>query len=380
MTKTTTSTSGTTQSYAAQQNSAFANDAPEYVTLEQRLRAFLDADKNKATRYWATVDQFKLRYENLTQWSDINLCKAYFCSLDSIMIDATMQRFLDVEHLCDIIETFHNLKINPVRVFDDPKNPGKPMCWDGQHTVLTLYTIAKYVLDLDPAECEVPVVMYPIKDRAQAREIFTYNNDGNGLKSLDAIDLFHQKISGVRADHSINPEWLMDELKQQYLEAADMFATDKKFGNIHMPGALTRLQELMRYDAVITKYFCQYFQNVCNSNRPVDSKESVFLYAFFDLCEKDATIDVDDEYISSVADALKVVGNNDFDAQCMWKRARYSYHQWYQQNLHLFNSMLGIRYPDELGITFLLAQIEKTGLPVPNYNNNYYPVPNGDLF
>ena len=84
------------------------------------------------------------------------------------------------------------------------------------------------------------------------------------------------------------------------------------------------------------------------------------------------------EFIRSVAKALKVVGVNDFDSYALWDRARAACQRdWYKTHIDL----LGIRYPEyPLGLTFLIDQIAKAGVPVPYYGKKMFDVDADLLF
>lgn len=368
--------------YADSVNKQFEKSDSHFVNLKDRLRQRLTNETFLQSILENTAESFKEKHTHLKSWSDMKLCRGSSCALGDIRIDVTMQRMVIFMWLINILNKFEEIRINPLRVFEDPDNPGKYICWDGQHTGLALYVIATMVLGENPDDCEIPIIIYPIEHKSDARRNFMYAN-GEGSWDLDPIDFFQQMIFGVRTDGTQTPSWLVAEEKQKYLENAKMFATNRKFGDAAEPGAQPRMEELMdsNYKPSITKHFCKYFTSVCESSRPVQPKESWMLYEYFRLCDADETIQLNDDYVRSVARALKVVGSNDFDSADLWTRAKSSYQDYYQHNLRNGVDMLGIRYPEKpLGITFLIAQIRKAGVPVPYYQETYYNVPEKDLF
>jgi hypothetical protein len=105
------------------------------------------------------------------------------------------------------------------------------------------------------------------------------------------------------------------------------------------------------------------------------------LYEYFKLCELDPTIEVTDEYIRSVAKALKTTGFGDFDSSSLWDRAKSSYQDYYRHTVRAGYDILGIRYPEyPLGNTFVIAQIAKAGIKVPYYSETLWNVDAADLF
>lgn len=372
-----------TKTYADSINQQFYKSQSHYVSLKQRLRNVLQNETYLQTILDDSIEDFKERNENIKSWTDIDFPLARSTTLDKIVIDTTLQRFLMFYWAVRILDNFQEIKVQPIQVYEDPDCPGKYVCWDGQHTAIMLFIIASYVLNEDISKCEVPIVINSSKMKSQMRQVFIDIN-GEGKRPLDAIDKYQQMIFGVRTDNSDINDWLIAEQKQQYLEKAKMFATHEKFNNTDMPGAVTRMQELMdtkSYSPIITKYFTQYFTAICHSSRPVQPKESWMLYEYFRLCEIDPKINVTDSYIRSVAKALKVVGVTDFDSLDLWARAKSSYQNYYRNNISQYHDLIGIRYPEKpLGLTFLIAQIAKSGTDVPFYVDTLYPVPVGDLF
>jgi len=292
---------------------------------------------------------------------------------------------LDFKHAINILDHFWQILVMPICVYEEPACPGKYVCWDGQHTAIVLLMIAKHVLgESNLNNIRIPVVVYPSTMKSDMRQCFITLN-GEGKKPLDDIDKFHQKVFGVRTDGSTNPDWILNEKKQQALENAKMFATNEKFGDIKEPGALTRLKELtnLTYDLSVTENFCKYFKSMCNSSRPVQPKESWLLYDFFNLCNN-AKITVDDQYIKGITDSIrKAFNGQDIDVIYLSHKAKLSYQEWWRLNKpNPDGTLWGINYPTEEKRTqvFFLAQLRKnfTGA-LPNFRNPPWIVPSADL-
>lgn len=369
--------------HADKVNSQFTKSQSHYVTLTQRLRSVTEGETYLQSTLENAIDDFRDRNPQYKKWSDITLCSAQKTTLDKIAIDTTLQRLLIFFWAMDILDEFWEIQVEPIRVYQDSACPGKYVCWDGQHTAIVLFIIASMVLGEDISKCEVPIVVYPSTQKAEMRRVFMAAN-GEGKRKLDAIDKFQQMIFGVRTDGSQIESWVIAEQKQQWLESAKMFATHKKFNDVNEPGAYTRMDEIMdtkNYQPIITRYFTQYFTAVCRSSRPVQPKESVFMYEFFKICETDSNFEVTDKYIRDVAKALKVTGHGDFDAITFWHKAKTSYQNYYRDNMRNGWDILGIQYPEaRLAITFMIAQLKKAGLEVPHYTDTYWEVDEGDLF
>jgi hypothetical protein len=368
--------------YADQINQQFYRAESHYVTLEERLRSVTESSSYFSAILADSIEEFVERNPQFKSWKDIrpNVQQAIDVPLGDIVIDTTLQRLLMFMWVIKILDDFDPFEVNPISVYQDPDIPGKYVCWDGQHTAVVLYIVVAMALGEDINKITVPVNIHPSTSKAKMRKVFMRKND-DGQLNIDLIDKFQQMVFGVRTDGATFPTWLVAEQKQQYLEQAKMFATNKKFSDENESGALTVMTQLMdtkNYTPQITQYFTKYFLGVCRSARPVQPKESWMLYEYFRLAEDDANIDVTDDYIRSVAKALKVVGVNDFDSYSLWSRARVACQRDWRKT---HDDLLGIRYPEyPLGVTFLIAQIAKAGVAVPFYDKKMFNVDKDLLF
>lgn len=369
--------------YSDKVNSQFHKSQSHYVGLAQRLRETINNESWKETVLADAVEGFKTKFAEITKWAHFKFCKAQSTTLDKIVIDITLQRMLNIVHVANIIDQFRQIKIMPICVYQDPAQPGKYICWDGQHTAIVLYVIAN-MLKLDISKCQIPIVIYPSEEKSEMRENFIGLN-GPDKSNLDHIDIVQQKIFGVRTDGNTNPDWVLVEQKQQAYENAKMFLTHTKFGDANEGGAQARLEEFLHpaYDLSITEAFTKYFFKVCYSSRPVQPKESWLMYEYFRLA-KVSGIALDDVFIREVAQSLRTAFNNDFDAIALLHRAKTSYQEWWRANKPYPDGTLqGIRYPEKpMGLTFLIAQIDKNLKKTkgPKLLNPLWPVDKKDLF
>lgn len=368
--------------YAEKINQQFYKSKSHYVSLEKRLIETVNTDNYKKSTIAAAVEEFRIRNPHITGWDDLTFCRCEKTTLDKIVIDVTLQRMLNINHSCNIMDKFQQIRVMPISVYEDPLAPGKFVCWDGQHTAIVLFLIAALSLKLDISKCEIPIVVYASSQKAEMRENFMELN-GEAKLPLDLIDYFHQMVFGVRTDNSSNPLWKLVEEKQQALEKAGIFATHAKFNDTDQPGALSRLDELMdtkKYTLSITQYFCKYFSAVCGSNRPVQPKEVWMLYEYFRLCQNTGIV-IDDAYIEGVAKSLQF-DNGDFNSIALANEAKLSYQRWWiDNNISIDGSLRGITYPEyRMGMTFLIKQIAKRFNGKVPTGNPLWEVPAKDLF
>jgi len=371
--------------YADQVNAQFHKSESQYVSVGQRLSNTIGSDSFNTALVNDAVDEFKIRNPNIKKWSDISLCEPAITTLDKIDIDITLQRLLELIHACRIMDNFKQILVQPICVYRDPVRPGRFICWEGQHTSVVLYMIAALVLGEDISKCQIPISINPGAKKSDMRDCFITMGSPEGRMSIDAIDLFQQKVFGVRTDKVKNrPDWELNEKKQQALEGAKMFATNRKFRDTDKPGALTVLTELTNtdYSLKITESFCKYFVNVCKSSRPVKPKESWMLYDYFDLCENQG-ITLNDAYIRGVARSLKYVTGTDFDSDMLYTKAKVSYQEWFRKNKpNPDGTIWGITYSEpKIALPFLIAQIAKSfDGEIPKYKEATWKVPAKDLF
>jgi hypothetical protein len=369
---------------AKEVNAQFYKNESHYVTVKERLEESLKTNWDKERCKFA-VSNFKSRHPDIVNWNDIDLCESRSAKLSDILIDTTLQRLLNVKHFTDILSNFDQIRVMPIQVYVSKDKPNCFICWDGQHTVVTLYAVAVLALDLNPEDIEIPVVVYKSSLKSEMRSNFIKLN-GDSKLPIDAIDEYQQTIFGVRTDNAKYPGWILNEKKQTYLEKADMFATNEKFDNADQPGALSNLSEFLdnSFDLDITEAFCKYFKAVCNSKRPVGSKETWMLYMYFNLCKRQK-IALTDEYIQEVADSLNVAFEGEFDSEKLYDAAKLSWQNFYRNKISTDGTIRGISYDKKKDtLTFLIPQIKKyikSGIVPDTFARyNKWPVAQDDLF
>jgi hypothetical protein len=375
------------KSYAHSVNAYYQNSDNNIVSLEQRIADTIGSlpDSNLATvqqMIAAALAEFKRIYgSQITKWEDLHLAQSVYVTLTDIYIDTTMQRLLDLHWVSKLLSKFKTTKVIPIQVYvgDD----GKLCAWDGQHTAVLLYIICVHALKLDPSKVKVPVNIYPSSKKSEMRECFLDLNSAEGKRSLDNIDHWIQEVFGVRIDGSNNPGWKMTESKQRILERYNLFVTHDKFHNTDMPGAISRLNEIIKYDVKVVDWLCDYLSQVNQGDRPVAEKEMVMMSHFFGRCRLEG-IKVDKDYIKKLAATILTLWDGDFTPYGpFWSKVAYAYHMWHQSDP--MNAMVNPKCGKEPlhGFPFLLAQLNKSmpgvALPRNTSNSNFWPFPE-DLF
>ena len=193
---------------------------------------------------------------------------------------------------------------------------------------------------------------------------------------LDAIDLFQQKVFGVRVDGSKKPDWILAEQKQCMLEKHKLFATSDKFDNTHEVGAISRMAELDKASPAVVEQFGIYWSAI-RKQRSVDAKEIFMMMTWFMLAEVQ-NVKIDTDYILDLADMnMSLFDANFAPSGGFWAKCETAYENWYQTSPQAAAGFEpSMQKMPSHGIPFLNAQIKKSlGRKVPQFvaNNGFTP-------
>ena len=367
------------QSYAAQQNSQYNHTGSKFVDLGTRFNdtiANLQVLKQKGARSMISnaCSEFQKKYKHITCFEDLDLAVAGSTYMSEIFIDITIQRILNLTWVADILTNFREPQADPIKIYEIqaggnlaqnyPVGTKLYASWDAQHTAVVYWLIAVMIFKQDPTKVKVPSIIYKVKNRADIRKNFVNGNSDLGKLTLDKIDLFRQMILGVRLDGNTDQKWVDAELKQQYLEQADLFVTAEKFGDTHMAGAISRMAEIDKYTSDIIRKFCLYTTTI-PTPRPIDSQEIEIMCAWFSLAKEDG-IDYTDDEVVSLGSHIHQLFNADFhESSSFWKKVRTAYENWHQK---YYDGMPVQHQPKHVkvaknwntGGTFLWHQLNKT--------------------
>lgn len=392
-----------TASYADLQNSKYNKSASVFVNLKDRLNGTIQSlpyTKQLSARALLknACAMFTSRFPNKTKFEDLDLVESLSIPLSDILIDTTMQRMLILSWVAHIIANFREVQAQPIQIYridrteaseEDlkdlgyyPVGNGLYASWDAQHTAMAFYIIAVWIFNQDPAKVMVPANIYKVSKKADIRENFVSGNSEAGKRLLDEIDLFQQQVYGVRLDGNKNPAWVEAEKKQQHLEKAGLFVTADKFGDTHMPGAISRMQEIKHYSSEIIRQFCLYAVTVQPAQgRPIASQEIEIMCAWFDMAKKGGVNYTDEEIVDLSAHINMLFGADFHESSQFWDKARKAYANWWNR----YYSGPGAAYrPSHMsfsknwrnGGTFLWNQLKKTwNGPVPalSINTTFQP-------
>ena len=333
------------QRYCDKMNSRFNVNASTFHDLKERLNhtlSNLPPDVKRCKLYMLTeaIKEFQRRFPTITKFKQLRLCKSQMRKLNQIIIDDTMQRKLDIDWVIDIITNFNEFQIQPIQVYKVPNSDILFASWDGQHTAMVLYIVSVMILQ-DTDDVEIPVTIYEVTLKSEIRNNFVKGNSKEGKKLLDLIDLFMQMIYGVRLDGSNNPIWVEAEKKQQYLEHNGLFATADKFGDTNQPGAISRLDEINKYEPAVVKELAMYLGLSAQDQRPVDPKEMYIMGNWFAM-SKSERAEYTQEDMYRLYDLFKKKFNADFSPDGpFWKLVEGAYLKYKEKEHQMMRNMFG---------------------------------------
>jgi len=332
------------QTHAAKQNARYSDTKSMYFDIKDRFNAIVSGlPLIKQTGVRSSIlnacQKFQKLFPNAKTFTDFDLVEAIQIPLSDILIDATIQRLLNLAWVCAIVANFRDVQAMPIQVYPvTDKNVkytahgprGLYASWDGQHTLAAFYVIFVLILRMDPKDVMVPVNVYKVSKKSEIRENFVKGNGPEGKKLLDAVDYYMQMIYGVRVDGSTNPTWVEAEIKQQYLEQADLFVTAEKFGDTQMAGAISRMQEINGYSSDIIRKFALYTTTFPVA-RPVASQEIEIMCAWFDMAKKDG-VDYTDVEVVDLGNHIHSLFGADFhESSAFWDQVRVAYTNWHKK-------------------------------------------------
>lgn len=375
-----------TKTYAQIKNAQYSSTKSNVRTIKQRW----DETYNRLPAYYqllvdtqleAAKAEFKRRNPNIKKFKDLALAEAKSAIMNSVGVDGTMQRQLDIMWVLKIINQFLATLVVPIQVYRPNSSKEEFLAWDGQHTLVALWLIAVHIFEENPEDIVIPVNIYQSSLKAEMRANFIIINGREGKKPLDAIDIWEQMIYGVRVDRSQNPIWIEAEKKQKSIEKWGLFVTAKKFGDDEEMGAITRLQEINKLDTQCVEQLCQYLAMSTQLQRSVDEKEMVMMACYFDRCRLDGIV-VDSKYVANLANTTRALFDADFTPNGpFWIKASNAYHNWHNANS---GSAWSGRFNKEPvhGFPFLIAQLRKSlneDIPRNASKSEFYPAQE-DLF
>lgn len=334
-------------------NARYNTNASVFVSAKQRIEQYCKLVPGAMTELLNVIKDFKKSNPNLNKQT-MKLAEAASARLNDIRIDDTMNRPLDWDHVLKILKNFSATRVLAVNVYRDPEEPDSLVAWDGQHTTIVLYIIYSMIFDEAMGDITIPVVIAPTNNKAEIRENFiilnTDESKGGGKKGLDPLDVWSQKVFGVRMDDSKKTDWEDAEQKQKLLEDADLFLTKEVYQNTDQDGSISHVSSIIDESNELVSYFCKYWKERKKYEvRHVESKEIIMLLNFFKACVdvqveeedednvsvKKKPIKIDDKYIQDMTKIFWDTFECEFSGirglNKFWRKLDTAYQNWYNK-------------------------------------------------
>ncbi len=155
---------------AEERNRQLQSTVSRYVNIAERyIETIVPRDQTHIIE--KAIETFKKNNPGKMKWEDFEFPTVGYSNLQELVMDVTVQRFSDIEHLARIIKNFDPCQFNPIKVWKDPVT-GNIVAWEGQHTSLSVHIIFHLLMGMPSKEIIIPIIIYPIKNRAQARQVF----------------------------------------------------------------------------------------------------------------------------------------------------------------------------------------------------------------
>lgn len=332
-----------TQSYADLTNAKLNKSNSDFMTFRSRLDEVMHTQKRQDKMLWAVM-QVRARFPHWNNWDDMRLPLAQQLPVSELLIDTTLQRDVDFDHLIKIVSNFNPLVVQALCIYilegDITNVKGltpKQMkhlksLWEGQHTALALYALAVYLFGIeDDTLIMMPCAIYPAVGKAEIREAYEILNAG-GRKPFEYNDHHRSRVMGYRVDGSRKNLNVEANLKQEALEAVGMFTTGKKADDKEVAGAFSNLAEFEKgYSIPVHRAFARLIAELDGGTveRSVYGKISYQLYDYLDLCEAQ-DIQFTNAFFTQTAMALNMGYKTAYDAEKLQDLAKASCRKYWQ--------------------------------------------------
>lgn len=169
------------------------NPQSDSVTLEERFLALKFSQR--------TIDEMVLKvreylqdrdvqsWDELLQELPMGRTDAGALHLDEAIIKKSLQRTVVEKHVKNILTDYQLNRVVSVCWFHD-ENDNK-VIWDGQHTALALYFIARYVFQLKDMHVLIPNTSFNFTT-PEARDAYMSNGSGEGKEWISNFEIIRQ--------------------------------------------------------------------------------------------------------------------------------------------------------------------------------------------
>ena len=263
--------------------------------------------------------------------------------LNSLVIDDTLQRSLDIDNIVKIISTFDPALVSAVKVaekmFDDDDtvyDEGFYLNYDSQHTVVAVWIIIHHLYGEDAANDTLfPALINEKVTRGELREHFLLHNDPKRkyYKPCNPQELHEQYVMMKRVDKS-NDKMARDHEEVQSLfedfGVAFISAKSSKYRDIKA-NSTSRINEFMQYNSEVQRLFLVYHDKrvELGNKTGMQPKEQVVMFHIIDkLCNQNEGIT--DEVIQDLTTLFNELWKNSYVPNGPWSSFWHKVKFWYE--------------------------------------------------
>jgi len=344
--------------YARSINNQYKQSATDYIDLKHRWDEALmhypvKVQKDLTKRLDRALRSIERRFKGIRSSNELHLPRSVTLALANIVIDTTIQRRLEPHWVIEILEKWLPQRVLPLLVGEVTESElAESMhslygierawaCWEGQHTAMALYFVA-LALRINPKDFTVPVAVYDYSLKPDIRANFIAISTPEGKRHMDHIDIYRQKVFGVNVDNSEDPSWKRLAERQEILQKHNLFLTDSKFNDQHMPGAITRVEDIMhekKYTNYTLEMFGVYADVILENNpRAINTKEFPIIAQFIQLAENSGYTYTEEE-IQGLARMCLDLFDADFEDR-FWDKVKVAFTVAWSDKLESANSRM----------------------------------------
>ena len=322
------------------------NSDSDWKTIEQRFDTLclnpvtIQELANKLRQYFSAQNIHS--WDDLTQHLPIGRTDADALYLDQARIRHTLQRSVQVEHLKKILNNFKTNRVVAVHWYRDEN--GHKVVWDGQHTILDLYFIAKYVFHLEDLHILVPNVYFP-HITPDARDAYISNGSAEGKEWISEFEIIRQQYMAVEEAPKFQPlpepEHLRIHTRVCLMHENGLYLTpfkDKDRYHYQTNGMFGRIPEFKdksdKNNGALENYVNWYSQQ--EQSRPMIHWNAIIPCKYFQMMCKNTGASFTQDEIDQLLVFTKKF-QHDFEGATWERNVKQVYDAWHQRVVYPVN-------------------------------------------
>jgi len=316
------------------------NTDTDWMTIEQRFNNLqldpvtIQELARKLRHYFAA--RHINSWEDLTHHLPVGRTDDDALYLDQARIRHTLQRSVEVEHLKRILNNFKTNRVVAVHWYRDEQ--GHKVVWDGQHTILDLYFVAKYVFHVQDLHIIVPNVYFP-HTTPEARDAYISNGSNEGKEWISEFEMIRQQFMAVEEAQKFNqspePEHFRINTRLWMMLEQGLHLTpyqDKERYHYASKGMFGRVPEFKdkqdKNHGALENYVTWYAEQ--KHHRPMIHWNAIIPYRYFQMMQKMSGAPFNSQDIQELLTYTKKF-QHDFEGDAWERITKQVYDNWHQR-------------------------------------------------